>query len=560
MEEIRNKEREWEEKVVKKSLQQLPERKSRFVTTSNKPVNRLYTPLDVEGIDFLEDIGYPGEYPFTRGVHPTMYRSKMFTMRQFAGFGTPADTNKRYKYLLEHGETGLSVAFSLHTLMGRDSDHPTSKGEVGKCGVAVDSLKDMEILFDGIPLDKVTTSMTMNSPAIILLAMYIATAKKQGVTSDKIGGTVQNDIFKEFISQKEYIFPPRPSLKLIVDSAEYCTVWDKVPRWNTISISGYHIREAGATAVQELAFTLADGMAYVMAGIERGLPADKFANRLSFFFNCHNDFFEEIAKFRAARKIWAKFMRYDAGASDPRSWLMRFHTQNAGCSLSAQQPQLNIVRTTIQALAAVLGGTQSLHTNSYDEAMALPSKEAVTIALRTQQIIAHESGVVNVVDPLGGSYYVEALTKQMEDEANQYFERIKDIGEGNIVEGVINGIENGFFQKEIADSAYEYQKRIDSKDQIIVGVNEYVTEEMEIPLLYISEEVEKEQVERTKKVREEREERKWRESLDSLRDAAEKDKNVMPSLLKAVMAYATVGEIMDVFREIYGEYKEPVII
>lgn len=560
LERIRKKEEEWKEKVLKKSIEWLPERKERFATASNMPVQRLYTPLDVSDIDFLQDIGYPGEYPFTRGVHPTMYRSRIYTMRQFSGFGTPSDTNRRYKYLLEHGNTGLSVAFSLHTLMGRDADHSLSRGEIGKCGVAVDSLKDMEIIFDGIPLDKVTTSMTMNSPAIILLAMYIAAAEKKGVPAEKVGGTIQNDIFKEFMAQKEYIFPPRPSLKLIVDSYEYCTVWEKVPKWNTISISGYHIREAGATAVQELAFTLADGMAYVMAGIERGLPVDKFAPRLSFFFNCHNDFFEEVAKFRAARKIWARFMREEANAKNPKSWMLRFHTQNAGCSLTAQQPHLNIIRTTIQALAAVLGGTQSLHTNSYDEALALPSEEAVTTALRTQQVIAHESGVCNVVDPLGGSYYVEALTKKIEEEANAYFDRIKEIGDGSILEGVIGGIENGFFQREIANSAYEYQKRIDNKDMIIVGVNKYVTEDVEVPILYISEDVEKKQIERTRKVREERDEKRWKTSMDALRDAIIKNKNVMPYVLDAVKAYATVGEIMDVFKEIYGEYKEPVII
>ena len=482
-------------------------------------------------------------------------------MRQFAGFGTAEDTNERYKYLLENGQTGLSVAFDLPTLMGRDSDHPLSRGEVGKCGVAVDSLKDMEIIFDGIPLGEVTTSMTINSPANVLLAMYIAVAEKQGVPSTQIGGTVQNDILKEYIAQKEYIFPPEPSVNLIVDTMEFCSVWGKVPKWNTISISGYHIREAGATAVQELAFTLADGMAYVEAGIRRNLPVDKFAPRLSFFFNCHNDFFEEIAKFRAARRIWARYMREEAGAQNPRSWMLRFHVQNAGCSLTAQQPLVNIVRTTIQALAAVLGGCQSLHTNSYDEALCLPTELAVTIALRTQQVIAHESGVTHVVDPLGGSYYVEALTSQIEKEANEYFEKIKEMGDGSVLDGVIEGIKRGYFQKEIADSAYEYQKRVESKDIIIVGVNEFATEELEVPeILYIGPEVEERQIARLKKVREERDEHRWRESLENLKAAADKGENTLPYILEAIKAYATVGEIMDVLRELYGEYTEPVII
>ncbi|HDM36159.1 MAG TPA: methylmalonyl-CoA mutase, partial [Candidatus Syntrophoarchaeum butanivorans] len=402
--EVRKKDEEWEKGCLADTLSRAPERKDRFITTSNAEIERLYTPRHIADLDYFRDIGYPGEYPFTRGVHPTMYRGKIFTMRMFSGFGTAEDTNARYKYLLEHGETGLSVAFHLPTLMGHDSDHPLSRGEVGKCGVAVDSLEDMRILFDGIPLDQVTTSMTINAPASVLLAMYVANAENQGVPATKIGGTIQNDIFKEYIAQKTFIFPPRPSVRLITDIFDYCSCQGKVPRWNTISISGYHIREAGATAVQELAFTLADGMAYVVAGIEAGLDPDKFAPRLSFFFNSHNDFFEEIAKFRAARRIWARFMKEEIGCKNPRSWLMRFHTQTAGCSLTAQQPLNNIVRTTIQALAAVLGGTQSLHTNSFDEALALPSETAVTVALRTQQIIAYESGVTNTVDPLAGSY------------------------------------------------------------------------------------------------------------------------------------------------------------
>ena len=562
LKEIERKMRAWEETCLKEALKARPERKKKFTsTTSSREVKRLYTPLDVADIDYLRDIGFPGEYPFTRGIHATMYRGRIFTMRQFSGFGTAEDTNKRYKYLLENGQTGLSVAFDLPTLMGRDSDHPLSHGEVGKCGVAVDSLKDMEIIFDGIPLDKVTTSMTINSPANVLLAMYIAVAEKQGVSSTQIGGTVQNDILKEYIAQKEYIFPPEPSVNLIVDTMEYCTVWGKVPKWNTISISGYHIREAGATAVQELAFTLADGMAYVEAGIRRGLPVDKFAPRLSFFFNCHNDFFEEIAKFRAARRIWARYMREEVGAQNPRSWMLRFHVQNAGCSLTAQQPLVNVIRTTIQALAAVLGGCQSLHTNSYDEALCLPTEQAVTIALRTQQVIAYESGVTHVVDPLGGSYYVEALTSQIEKEAREYFEKIKEMGDGSMLDGVIEGIKRGYFQKEIADSAYEYQKRVESKDIIIVGVNEFVTEELEVPeILYIGPDVEERQIARLKKVREERDERRWRESLENLKAAADKGENTLPYILEAVKAYATVGEIMDVFRELYGEYTEPIII
>ena len=562
LKEIERKLRAWEETCLRGALRAKSERKKKFTsTTSSREVKRLYTPLDVADIDYLRDIGFPGEYPFTRGIHATMYRGRLFTMRQFAGFGTAEDTNERYKYLLENGQTGLSVAFDLPTLMGRDSDHPLSRGEVGKCGVAVDSLKDMEIIFDGIPLGEVTTSMTINSPANVLLAMYIAVAEKQGVPSTQIGGTVQNDILKEYIAQKEYIFPPEPSVNLIVDTMEFCSVWGKVPKWNTISISGYHIREAGATAVQELAFTLADGMAYVEAGIRRNLPVDKFAPRLSFFFNCHNDFFEEIAKFRAARRIWARYMREEAGAQNPRSWMLRFHVQNAGCSLTAQQPLVNIVRTTIQALAAVLGGCQSLHTNSYDEALCLPTELAVTIALRTQQVIAHESGVTHVVDPLGGSYYVEALTSQIEKEANEYFEKIKEMGDGSVLDGVIEGIKRGYFQKEIADSAYEYQKRVESKDIIIVGVNEFATEELEVPeILYIGPEVEERQIARLKRVREERDEHRWRESLENLKAAADKGENTLPYILEAIKAYATVGEIMDVLRELYGEYTEPVII
>ncbi|MHC1581982.1 MAG: acyl-CoA mutase large subunit family protein [Candidatus Syntropharchaeia archaeon] len=536
-------------------VQEYKERKDKFVTISNRPIKRVYKPEDLDGFDYERDLGDPGEYPFTRGIHPTMYRGRLWTMRQFSGFGTAEDTNKRYKFLLEQGQTGLSVAFHFPTLYGRDSDDPMSLGEVGKCGVAIDSLKDMEILFDGIPLDQVSTSMTINPPASVLLAMYIAVAEKQGVPQDKISGTIQNDILKEYIAQKSWIFPPEPSIRLIVDTIEYCTKY--VPKWNTISISGYHIREAGATAVQELAFTLADGMAYVVAAIERGLDVDAFAPRLSFFFNAHNDFFEEIAKFRAARRIWARFMREEMGAKNPRSWMLRFHTQTAGCSLTAQQPMNNIIRTTIQALAAVLGGTQSLHTNSMDEAWALPSEEAVTIALRTQQIIAHESGVTNTVDPLAGSYFVETLTNEIEKEANEYFERIKEMGDGNILRGVITGIERGFFQKEIADAAFRFQKQVEEGEYIVVGVNKYISgEDLPIELLKVDPEVERRQIERTKKLRQERDNAKVEDTLKKLKKAAEGTENLMPYIIDAVKAYATLGEIIGTMKEVFGEYKE----
>ncbi|MCW7077176.1 MAG: methylmalonyl-CoA mutase family protein [Candidatus Syntropharchaeales archaeon] len=558
--EVEMKDKEWEEKCLAKTIERFPERKERFITISNTEIKRLYTPKDIADMDYFRDIGYPGEYPYTRGVQPTMYRGKIFTMRMFAGFGTAEDTNERYKYLLEHGETGLSVAFHLPTLMGHDSDNPLSKGEVGKCGVAVESLEDMRILFDGIPLDQVTTSMTINAPASVLLAMYVANAENRGIPATKIGGTIQNDIFKEYIAQKTFIFPPRPSVRLITDIFDYCSCQGKVPRWNTISISGYHIREAGATAVQELAFTLADGMAYVVAGIEAGLDPDKFAPRLSFFFNSHNDFFEEIAKFRAARRIWARFMKDEIGCKDSRSWMLRFHTQTAGCSLTAQQPLINIVRTTTQGLAAVLGGTQSLHTNSFDEALALPSETAVRVALRTQQIIAYESGVTNTIDPLAGSYFVEEFTNRMEREANKYFDIIKDMGDGNILEGVIAGIENAFFQRELADAAYTYQKQLESHEQIMVGVNEFTTEDdTPVEILQITEEAERRQIARTQRLRAERDEKLWRESLDRLRNAAEGSENLMPYILEAVKAYATLGEIMDTFREVWGEFREPLV-
>lgn len=516
-------------------------------TISGEPVDVLYTPTH---IDYLKDLGFPGKYPFTRGVYPGMYRGRLWTMRQFSGFGTAEDTNRRYKFLLRHGQTGLSIAFHLPTIYGRDSDHPLSRGEVGKCGVAVDSLRDMEIIFDGIPLDKISTSMTINAPASILLAMYIAVGEKQGVPSHLLRGTIQNDILKEYIAQKSWIFPPKPSLRIITDIFAYCA--ENLPKWNTISISGYHIREAGSTAIQELAFTLADGFTYVEAGIEAGLDVDSFAPRLSFFFNSHLDFFEEIAKFRAARRIWAREMRERYGAKDPRSWALRFHTQTAGCSLTAAQPENNIVRTAFQALAAVLGGTQSLHTNSMDESYALPTEKAVKIALRTQQILAFESGVANTIDPLGGSYYIEALTNRMEEKAYEYFSKIENLG------GVVAAIEAGFFQREIAKAAYRYQREIEGKKRIMVGVNEFVEDEKpQVEILKIDPEVEKRQIERLKKVRRERNGAKVKESLLLLRKAAREGENLMPPILQAVKAYATIGEIVDSLREEFGEYKEP---
>jgi len=521
-----------------------------FTTVSGKAIKELYTPADLPGFDYIRDLNFPGEYPFTRGIHPTMHRGRPWTMRQFSGFGTAEDTNRRYKYLLAHGQTGLSVAFHLPTLMGVASDHPLAKGEVGKCGVAIDSLVDMEILFRGIPLDKITTSMTINAPAAVLWAMYIAVAEKQGVSPKVISGTIQNDILKEYIAQKTFVFPPRPSMKLIIDTFEYGA--KEVPRWNTISISGYHIREAGATAVQELAFTLRDGIEYVEWGLERGLEIDEFAPRLSYFFNSHNDFFEEIAKFRAARRIWAEVMRHRFGARNPRSWWLRFHTQTSGVSLVAQQPYNNVVRVAVQALAAVLGGTQSLHTNSLDETYALPSEEAVTIALRTQQVIAHESGVANAIDPLGGSYFVEALTREMENEAKSYIKKIDDMG------GMVKAVELGFPQKEIADSAYWYQKAVDAGEKIIVGVNAFAMEHEPIPLLEIDRTVARQQVARLRKVRKTRNQTAAKGSLADLKKAARDDRNLMPYLLKSVKAYATLGEIMDTLKDVYGEYQEPV--
>jgi methylmalonyl-CoA mutase N-terminal domain/subunit len=550
--ELRQAQDRWEQTTLQETLERHPERDMPFMTTSGEPVERLYTPLDVED-EYLEALGFPGEYPFTRGVHATMHRGRLWTMRMFAGFGTAEETNQRFKYLLEQGQTGLSVAFDLPTLYGYDTDAPEAEGEFGKCGVAISSLRDMEVLFKDIPLDKVTTSMTINSPAAPIWAMYIAAAEKQGVPMHKLGGTIQNDILKEYIAQKEYIFPPRPSMRLVTDTIEFGS--EHLPRWNTISISGYHIREAGSTAAQELAFTLVDGMEYVRWALERGLAIDAFAPRLSFFFNCHNDFLEEIAKFRASRRIWAREMRETFGAENPRSWWMRFHTQTAGCSLTAQQPEINAVRVAIQALAAVLGGTQSLHTNSLDEALALPSEHAVTIALRTQQIIAHESGVVNTIDPLGGSYAIEALTDRIERQAYDYFEQIEALG------GVLPAIEAGFFQQEIADAAYSYQREIDEKQRVVVGVNEYVEDEpIEVPLLKMDPEGYEKQCARLEQVRAERDNGAVGQALDRLRIAAQGTENTMPHILDAVRTYATLQEIMDVFRDVFGLYREPMII
>jgi len=538
----------WDKTTVQKSLERIPEREE-CVTTSSVPIQRLYTPIDNVSSDYMRDLGFPGEYPYTRGVQPTMYRAKPWTMRMFAGFATAEDTNARFHYLLQQGQTGLSTAFDMATLYGYDTDDPLAAGEFGKCGVAISSLADMEILFAGLPLDQITTSMTINSPAAVIWAMYIVNAEKRGVPLEKLGGTLQNDILKEYIAQKEFLFPPEPSMRLVVDTIEFGTRY--MPRWNTISISGYHIREAGATAVQELAFTIADGLAYVEASLARGLKIDEFAPRLSFFFDLHNDLFEEIAKFRAGRRIWAKLMRERYGAKDPRSWMMRCHAQTAGVSLTAQQPENNIVRTTIQALAAVLGGTNSLHTNSLDEALALPTEKAVLIALRTQQIIAHESGVTNTIDPLGGSYFVEALTDETEHAVLAYLEQIDALG------GVLACIQNGFFQREIAESAYRYQQEIDTHQRTIVGVNDYVVnEKVRVPTLYIDYEGQKVHLERLQRIRRERNQMEVRRTLDNLRRVCDGPENTMPAIIEAVRAYATLGEIMQVFRSAFGEYRE----
>ena len=548
-EEFRKKMQRWEKETLQSSLDRFPERREEFITTSSELVNRLYTPADLDGSSFDEEIGYPGSYPFTRGVHPTMYRSRQWTMRMFAGFGTAEETNQRFKYLLKQGQTGLSVAFDMPTLMGYDTDAPEAEGEFGRCGVAISSLADMEMLLDGLPLDRVSTSMTINSPAAIIWAMYIAAAENQGVKRDQLRGTLQNDILKEYIAQKEYIFPPDPSMRLVTDTIAFGS--REVPLWNTISISGYHIREAGSTAVQELAFTLADGFEYVRWALDRGLEIDEFAPRLSFFFNAHNDFFEEIAKYRAARRIWAKEIRHTYQAKNPRSWLMRFHSQTAGVSLTAQQPEINIVRVAVQALAAVLGGTQSLHTNSMDEALALPSEHAATIALRTQQIIAEESGVISSVDPLGGSYFLEALTNKMEKQAYDYFEKIQDLG------GVLPAIEVGFFQGEISDSAYRYQREIDQQVRQVIGVNAYLDEkEPEIPLLRMDPEGFRNQVSRIRKVKQDRDQGQVGQKLDRLRIACQGTENTMPYILEAVHAYATLGEITEVMKDVFGIYRE----
>ncbi len=519
-----------------------------FTTISGRPIEPVYQPEDVAGIDHGRDLGAPGEFPYTRGVHRTMYRGKVWTMRQFAGFGSAAQTNSRFKYLLNHGVHGLSVAFDLPTLMGRDPDHPLSLGEVGKCGVAVTSLQDMETLFEGIPLDDVSTSMTINSPAAMMLAFYVLVGEKQGVPPEKLSGTVQADILKEFIAQKEYIFPPRPSMRVIVDMIRYCT--DHMPKWNSISISGYHIREAGSTAAQELAFTLRDGVEYVQWCVDAGMDVDAFAPRLSFFFNSHSDFFEEIAKFRAARRIWARTMKERFGARNPRSWMLRFHTQTAGVSLTAQQPYNNVVRTALQALAAVLGGTQSLHTNSLDEALALPTEEAVTIALRTQQVIAHESGVTNTADPLGGSYFVEKLTNDIEAEALEYFRRIDAMG------GMVAAVEKGFPQREIQEASYRFQQAVERKEKVIVGVNDYVMDEKPHPILYIDESVAEAQTARVELLKKTRDNGRVEKALGDLRQAARGATNVMYPIIEAARAYATLGEMCDALRDVWGEYEE----
>jgi methylmalonyl-CoA mutase, N-terminal domain len=532
------------------------ERDVDFETISGEPVEPLYSPEDVAGLDHDRDLGFPGEYPFTRGVYHSMYRGRLWTMRQFAGYGTPEQTNARYKYLLDHGQTGLSVAFDMPTLMGRDSDDPRSEGEVGRCGVATDSLADFETLFQGIPLNEISTSMTISGPAAILFAFFLAAAERQGVDWKVLDGTLQTDILKEYIAQKEWIFPPRPHLRIIGDLIEFCA--REVPRWHPISVSGYHIREAGSTAVQELAFTLADGFSYVELGRQRGLDVDRFAQGLSFFFNAHIDFFEEIAKYRAARRIWARWMKERYGARDPASWRLRFHTQTAGCSLTAQQPENNIVRTAIEALAGVLGGTQSLHTNALDEVLALPTEKAAQIALRTQQIIAHETGVANVIDPLGGSYFVESLTNHSEERAEEYFAKIDDMGGGSMLEGMLTGIERGFFQSEIADAAYREQERYEKGRLIKVGVNDYVDpDEGPIDVLKIGPEIERGQIEAVGRMRSGRDEAAVEASLGALRDAArDESENLIPLMIDCARTYCTEGEIVGALRDVFGEYTE----
>ena len=540
-------------KTVTPGVSAAKERRGSFTTISGRPIRQLYTPADIASLDYERDLADPGTFPYTRGIHPTGYRGKLWTMRQFAGFGTPEETNKRYKQLLKAGGTGLSVAFDLPTLMGRDPDHELSLGEVGKCGVNITSLADMETLFDGIDLAGITTSMTINSPASMIFAMYLVVAEQQGASWESLSGTIQNDILKEFIAQKEYIYPPRPSMRLITDVFSFCV--ERVPRWNTISVSGYHIREAGATAAQELAFTLRDGVEYVQYGVDAGLDVDAFAPRLSFFFNSHSDFFEEIAKYRAARRIWAHVMRDRFKAKSPRSWQLRFHSQTAGVSLTAQQPYNNVVRTALQAMAAVLGGTQSLHTNSLDEALALPTEEAATLALRTQQIIAHETGVTNIVDPLGGSYFVEKLTSDLEEETLAYFDTIDRMG------GMVAAIENGYPQREIAESSYRFQQAVEQRDKVIVGVNDFVSEDdTPIGTLYIDESAAERQLAKLDRVRKSRDNGRVRAALDALQEGARGSANTMPLLIEAVRAYATVGEMCDALRHVWGEYEETPII
>ncbi len=546
---IREELERWEKTTLQKALSKSPERQPSFKTTSHIELKRLCIPADIADLDYCNELGFPGEFPFTRGVQPTMYRGRFWTMRQYAGFATPEETNKRYKYLMEHGQTGLSVAFDLPTQIGYDSDHPLSAGEVGKVGVAIDTLKDMEILFDGIPLDKVSTSMTINSTAAILLTMYIAVGEKQGVKSEVLQGTIQNDILKEYAARGTYIYPPLESMRIVTDIFAFCKNY--VPRWNTISISGYHMREAGCTAVQEVAFTIADGIAYVEAAMKAGLDVDSFASRLAFFFCCHNTFIEEIAKFRAARRLWAKIMKERFKAKRDDSCMLRFHTQTAGCSLTAQQPDNNVVRVAFQALAAVLGGTQSLHTNSRDEAYALPTEDSVRLALRTQQLIAYESGVADLIDPLGGSYAVEALTEEIEKKSMEYIDKIEAMG------GAIKAIESGYIQGEIAESAYQYQKEIETKKRIIVGLNQFQVEEEPLSdILRIKPEVEQYQKEKLARVKKERDHAKVRETLAVLKKAAQGTDNLVPPILEAVKVYATLGEISDILREVLGEYRE----
>lgn len=553
MKDIKEAKKEWQENKVDKSLARFPERKEKFTSVSGLEVERLSTPLDISDLDYNEDLGFPGMYPYTRGVQPTMYRGRLWTMRMYAGFATAEESNKRYKYLVEQGSTGLSVAFDLPTQIGYDSDHALSQGEVGKVGVAIDSLKDMELLFDGIPLDKVSTSMTINAPAAVLLAMYIAVAEKQGVSEDKLRGTIQNDILKEYIARGTYIFPTEPSMRLITNIFEYCS--KSVPKWNTISISGYHIREAGSTAAQEVGFTLADGIAYVDAAIEAGLDVDSFAPRLSFFFNAHNDLFEEVAKYRAARRLWARIMKDRYKAKNPKSMMLKFHTQTGGSTLTAQQSENNIVRVAIQTLAAVLGGTQSLHTNSKDEAMALPSENSVRTALRTQQVVAHESGVTNTVDPLAGSYFVEAKTDEIEKLAMEYIEKIDELG------GAPKAIDKGYIQKEIMDAAYNYQKAVESGEEVVVGVNKFQAEE-EAPkgLLKVDPKVGEMQMKKIDQLKEERNNEEVKTKLEALRKACETEENVMPYIIEAVKEYATLGEICGVMREVFGEYEQAVML